>query len=104
MKSRHNIHKILVHSVGGSRLWVEQPWHRSLIHPYTSIFSPLVPVVDLIFQVSFCEVSPLRVTPLQAPGLMPDRCALLINIKMITNAGYVVRDYLINNLNKQACQ
>jgi hypothetical protein len=75
---------------------------NSLPHPH--IFSPLVPVIDPIFQVPFCEVSPLRVTPLQAPGLMPGSYALLINIKIITNADYVVRDYLINNLNKPACQ
>jgi hypothetical protein len=72
------------------------------IHPY--IFSPLVAVIDLIFHLLFCEVSPFPVTTLQAPGLMPDGYALLINIKMITNADYVARDYLISNVNKPACQ
>jgi hypothetical protein len=46
---------------------------------------------------AFCEVSPLRVTPLQAPSLMPDGYALLVNIKMITSADCVVRDYCVFN-------
>jgi hypothetical protein len=96
MKSKHNIGNAPLVGRGcevsdrGTEVCIGHSATSVRIHPSRSSY--------------LCEVNTLRVTPLQAPGLTPDRYSLLINIKMITNADYVVRDYLINSLNKPACQ